>query len=114
MLVIVQILRHLGEATQLVESLHLHEEKVGVAQRPVFFLHKKTTWLGDISNYILTIVNSLASCYPKLLQARQLPVIKQRRSSLAFIEKGPPKLAPFGPPSSGCPIQNSEGISLFF
>jgi len=39
-------LGHLGEATQLVENSLLHEEKVGVAQRPVLFLHKKTPWLG--------------------------------------------------------------------
>jgi hypothetical protein len=30
----------------LVENLHLHEEKVGVAQRPILFLQKKTSWLG--------------------------------------------------------------------
>jgi hypothetical protein len=36
-------LGHLGEATQLVESLHLHEEKVGVAERPMFRWLKKTS-----------------------------------------------------------------------
>jgi len=39
-------LGHLGEATQLAENSLLHEEKVGVAQRPLLFLHKKTPWLG--------------------------------------------------------------------
>jgi len=39
-------LGHLGEATQLVENSFLHEEKVGVAQRPVFHRGKKTPCWG--------------------------------------------------------------------
>jgi|GEM_PF-6849815 len=36
-------LGHFLEAMQLVENLHLHEEKVGVAERPMF------RWLKKIS-----------------------------------------------------------------